>query len=113
MSLSTALSIAQSALRTTSSQTSIVSRNVTDANNADYTRRYAAVTSTAPGARAVSVQRAASELLFKTNLAENTVNAARDVVRSLNDGTAAIQSFRSDTDGEIDSAVKDLNELLI
>ena len=39
MSLSTALSIAQSALRNTSRQTSIVSRNVSDASNPDYTRR--------------------------------------------------------------------------
>ena len=39
MSLSTALSIAQSALRNTSRQTSVVSRNVSDASNPDYTRR--------------------------------------------------------------------------
>lgn len=167
MSLSTALSIAQSALLTTSRQTSIVSRNVSDAKNPDYTRRYALVTSTAPGARAVSVQRAANELLFKSNLqalssfegqntlyeglkklglsingvdnatsaataigklqealqtysaspsnsnlAENTVDAARDLVRSLNDGTKAIQAVRSDMDSEIATAVDNLNDLL-
>jgi flagellar hook-associated protein 1 FlgK len=167
MSLSTALSIAQSALRTTSAQTSVVSRNVSEAQNPDYTRRYALVTSTAPGARSVSVQRAANELLFKSNLkalaslegqttlydgmerlgvavngvdnatsaasaigklqealqiyssspsnpnlAENTIDAARDLVRTLNDGTQAIQDFRSDMDSEIEAAVGELNELL-
>ena len=69
MSLTTALSIAQSALLTTSRQTSVVSRNVADASNPDYARRTAAVVSTAPGARSVQIQRAASELLFRQNLA--------------------------------------------
>ena len=167
MSLTTALSIAQSALRNTSRQTSIVSRNVSDASNPDYTRRIAVVTSTAPGARSIDIQRAASELLFKNNLgalaslegqrtlydgmerlglavngadnassaataigalqqalqiysaspsnrnlAENAVDAARQVVRTLNDGTQAIQSFRADMDSEIGSAVSELNDLL-
>jgi len=167
MSLTTALSIAQSALRNTSRQTSIVSRNVSDASNPDYTRRIAVVTSTAPGARSIDIQRAASELLFKNNLgalsalegqrtlydgmerlglavngadnatsaataigqlqqalqiysaspsnrnlAENAVDAARQVVRTLNSGTDAIQSFRADMDSEIGSAVSELNDLL-
>src|SRR5580765_4847962 len=68
MSLTSALSIAQSALLTTSKQTSIVSRNVADASNPDYARRTAVVTSTAPGARAVEIQRAANALLFRQNL---------------------------------------------
>src|SRR5262249_42562066 len=153
MSLSAALSIAQQTLRNTARQTSIVSRNVSDASNPDYTRRIAVITSTAPGARSVDVQRAASDLLFKNNLgalstlsgqqavsdgmdrlglavngadnqssaataigklqealqtysatpsnrnlAENTVDAAREMVRTLNGGTDAIQSFRSEMD---------------
>ena len=67
MSLSSAFSIAQSALLTTSQQTSIVSRNVADASNPDYARRIAVVTSTAPGARSVDIQRAANDLLFRQN----------------------------------------------
>lgn len=167
MSLSTALNIAQSALITTSKQTSVVSRNVSEANNPDYTRRQALVTSTAPGARSVSIQRSANEALFRSNLralsslegqstlydgmerlglavngvdnatsaakaieqlqlalqtysstpsdsnlAENTVDAARNMVRTLNDGTQAIQSFRADMDSEIATAVSQLNDLL-
>lgn len=46
------------------------------------------------------------------SLASNAINAAREVVRGLNDGTAAIQTFRAETDQEIAMAVDDLNRLL-
>jgi flagellar hook-associated protein 1 FlgK len=167
MSLSSALSIAQSALQTTSRQTSVVSRNITNAYDPNYARREAVVVSTAPGARMVQIQRAANEQLFRQNLAalsawegqnavlegletlttavngsdnatsaatligalqkaldlyantpsnsmlaENAVEAARQVVRGLNDGSKVIQDFRADTDAEIATAVDDLNKLL-
>ncbi|MBX3582152.1 MAG: flagellar hook-associated protein FlgK [Rhizobiaceae bacterium] len=166
MSLSSALNIAQSSLRNTARQTSVVSRNVLEANNPDYSRRMA-VTTASPGTRAVEIQRAANEQLFRQNLAalsafngqstlfngmerlnlmvngvdnstspataigklqeamqlysaspsnrnlaENTLDAARQVVRTLNDGTSAIQSFRTAADQEIGTAVNDLNNLL-
>ena len=167
MSLSSALSIAQSSLLATSKQTSIVSRNVADASNPDYARRTAVITSTAPGARSVEIQRAANDLLFRQNLSAlsawsgqsalysgmdqldlavngvdnasspstaianlqnalqlyattpsnqnlgaSAIDAAKDVVRSLNDGTTAIQDFRTQTDSQIATAVDDLNSLL-
>jgi flagellar hook-associated protein 1 FlgK len=167
MSLSSALSIAQSSLLTTSRQTTVVSRNVADASNPDYTRRIANVVSTAPGARSVDIQRVTNDLLFRQNLsalsawagqdalysgmdqlelavngvdnassastaignlqqalqlyatspsnqnlAASVIDAARQVVRSLNDGTKAIQDFRTQTDGQIATAVNDLNSLL-
>lgn len=167
MSLSSALSIAQSALLATSKQTSVVSRNVADASNPDYTRRIAVVTSTAPGARAVEIQRATNDLLFRQNLSAlsawsgqsalyngmdqldlsvngvdnasspstaianlqkalqlyattpsnqnlgtSVVDAAKQVVNSLNSGTKAIQDFRTQADSQIATAVDDLNSLL-
>jgi flagellar hook-associated protein 1 FlgK len=167
MSLTSALSIAQSALLTTSRQTTVVSRNVADASNPDYARRTAVVVSTAPGSRSVEIQRATNALLFRQNLAAlsawsgqsalyagldrlglsvngvdnasspstaignfqqalqlyatspsnqnlavNAIDAARQVVRSLNEGTQAIQDFRTQTDGEISTAVGELNDLL-
>ncbi|MGB3896983.1 MAG: flagellar hook-associated protein FlgK [Mesorhizobium sp.] len=167
MSLSSALNIAQSALQSTSRQTGIVSRNVADASNPDYSRRTANVVSTAPGARAIDIQRATNELLFRQNLAAlsswagqsalsggmdrlelavngvdnassasaaigklaqalqlyatspanqnmgtSVIDAAKAVVRSLNDGTKAIQDFRAQADGEIATSVDDLNTLL-
>lgn len=43
---------------------------------------------------------------------ESAVEAARDVLRTLNDGTRAIQTFRSDMDRQIATGVGQLNELL-
>ena len=166
MSLSSALSIAQSSIRNTARQTSIVSRNVLEANNPDYSRRSAVLTN-ATGARSIEIQRAANEQLFRhnlqavsafngqstlyngmerlnlsingidnasspatalgklqealhlysaapsnRNLAETTLDAAREVVRTLNDGTSALQSFRAVADQEISTAVGELNNLL-
>jgi flagellar hook-associated protein 1 FlgK len=167
MSLTSALSIAQSALSNTSRQTSVVSRNIADASNPDYNRRSAVVTSSAPGARVVEIQRAANEQLFRQNLAalsswegqsalldgletlktsvngvdnassaakligkfqealhlysatpsnrtlaENAIDAARQVAQALNDGSESIQTFRAQTDQQIANSVDDLNSLL-
>lgn len=167
MSLTSALSIAQSALRNTARQTSVVSRNVADASNPDYSRRVAITVSNAPGARSTEIQRSTNELLFRqnlqalsawsgqsslfagmdrlglavngadgatspataigklqqalqtysaspsnANLARSAVDAARQVVQALNNGTSAIQSFRTETDGEVVTAVGELNGLL-
>ncbi|MFI0846183.1 flagellar hook-associated protein FlgK [Mesorhizobium sp. IMUNJ 23232] len=167
MSLSSALAIAQSSLLNNGRQTSVVSRNVQEAKNPDYTRRVALVSSTGPGARVVDIQRVTNEQLFRQNLsalsswsgqgalssgleqleisvngvdnsttaatalakfqealqtysaspsnrslAENAIDAARQVVRTLNGGTASIQSFRVDMDGQIATAVDELNGLL-
>ncbi|CAM5463263.1 flagellar hook-associated protein 1 FlgK [Aquamicrobium terrae] len=167
MSLSTALNIAQSSLRATSLQTSVVSRNVSDAHDPDYARRAAVVASMAPGARVVEIQRSANEQLFRQyvaalsawsgqstlssgmdrlqlavngadnsasastaigalqqalqfyatspsnqSLGQSVIVAAQQVVRTLNDGTQALQDFRTQTDGEIATAVGELNNLL-
>ncbi|MBA3446684.1 MAG: flagellar hook-associated protein FlgK [Pseudaminobacter sp.] len=167
MSLSTALSIAQSSILNTGRQTSVVSRNVLESSNPDYARRSSVLSSTAPGVRVVDIQRATNETLFRQNLSalssfsgqnalfagmeqlglavngvENTnsaavaigalqealqlysaspsnrnlganaVNAARQVVRGLNEGASAIQTFRVQTDQGISIAVNELNNLL-
>jgi flagellar hook-associated protein 1 len=167
MSLSSVLYTAQSSLANTSRQTSVVSRNITNVYNTDYTRRDAALISTAPGARIVSITRAADAALMRQNsnalsawhaqstlmagferlsvtvngadnatspamrmgalqtalqtysaspgdrsLAQAAVNAAGDVVRSLNEGSTAIQQLRSDADLEIKQSVDRLNTLL-
>jgi flagellar hook-associated protein 1 FlgK len=167
MSLSTALNIAQSSLLATSRQTSIVSRNVQESNNPDYTRRAAMLGSLAPGSRIIEIQRATNEQLFRQNLAalsswtaqselhdglerleiavhgidnqqsaaaalgklqqalqtystspsnrtvaENAIDAARQMVRTLNAATHSIQSFRAEIDTEIAGAAGELNQLL-
>ena len=45
-------------------------------------------------------------------LAENAVESARQLVRSLNDGSTAIQTFRGDMDSQIATGVFELNALL-
>lgn len=82
MSLTTALNIAQSSLRSLTRQTSIVSSNVANAQNPDYTRRSAAIESTNGGVRFVEVRRHTSDGVFSSAL------------RALSDGQA--QSTLSD-----------------
>lgn len=167
MSLTAALSIAQNALLTTSRRTSVVSQNITNAENPDYSRRTAVLVSEAPGVRVSEIRRSANEALSRqnlaavsaweaqdrllsglntlalgvngannalspatalgnlqdalqlyaatpssANLAEGAVDAARQLARSLNDGTGAIQGFRADMDIEIANAATDINTLL-
>lgn len=167
MSLTTALSTARTSLFNTSRQTSVVSHNLANAHNADYTRRNAVLTSMAPGSRVASIQRAADEMLFRQNLqalsswqgqstllgglehlglavngvdseasparmigdlqtaiqlysatpsnralAESAVESARQVVRTLNGASAAVQEYRTRADQEIATAVGELNGLL-
>lgn len=45
-------------------------------------------------------------------LAENAIESAKQLVRSLNDGSREIQSYRAETDAHIATAVKELNTLL-
>ncbi len=167
MSLSTALNIAQSTLLNTSRQTSVISRNVSEASNPDYSRRSALLVTAANGAHIMEIRRATDAVLLRQNIAatsaaagqsklvegtntllvdvygveharspstvigeffeamqfysaapssasvaENALEAAKQVVRTLNGGTDAIQSFRSDMDRQILTAVGDLNRLL-
>ena len=112
MSLSSALSIAQSSLRNTSRQTSIVSRNVSDASNPDYTRRIAVVTSTAPGARSIEIQRAANELLFRKNNS-GAVCAGTARARSTTAWSgSALRSTASTTRSSPATAIGELQEAL-
>lgn len=167
MSLSTALNIAQNSLLNTQRQTSVVSQNIANAYNPDYSRRSATLSSLVPGARIAEIQRATNVALFKQNLAslsgyqaqstimagldqlnmsvngignatspaamiaelvtslqfysstpsnrtlaDSTLEAARQVVNRLNEGSQAIQTFRADMDGQIATAVGELNALL-
>lgn len=167
MSLTSALGIAQNALLTTARRTSVVSQNITNASNPDYSRRTALLSSEAPGVRVAEIRRATSEALFRQNLdalsswegqkqllagldtialavngadnassaatalgklqealqlyasspssatlAEGALDAARQVVNSLNNGSRQIQTFRANMDVEVGLAVDDLNRLL-
>lgn len=77
MSLSTALSIAQSTLLNTSRQTTVVSRNVSEGSNANYARRSAVLTTAPNGAQIVEIRRATDEVLFKQNLGSTSSAAGQ------------------------------------
>ena len=66
----------------TARQTSVVTRNVSDASNPDYTRRIAVVTSTAPGARSVDIQRVTNDLLFRQNLSALSAYSGQNALYS-------------------------------
>ncbi|WP_099863987.1 flagellar hook-associated protein FlgK [Pararhizobium haloflavum] len=69
MSLSSALNTAQSILSNTSTQTSIVSKNISNASNPHYARRAAELATNGWGAQVVNISRSANDLLFKDNIA--------------------------------------------
>lgn len=91
MSLSTALGIAQNSLLNTQRQTSVLSKNISNAYNDDYSRRTAVLSSTAPGSRVADIRRAADAALFKQNLtAVSGWTAQSAVVKGLDQLTLAV-----------------------
>ena len=89
MSLSSAISIAQQAFSNTAQQTAIVSKNIANAGNADYSRRLALLGSTGSGAQVVSIYRAQNEALLKQSIA--SIGEASGQAR-LRDGLELLKS---------------------
>ena len=111
MSLSTALSIAQNALLATSRRTSVVSQNITNADNADYSRRSAVLTSTDTGVRVSTIQRAANAALEKQNLsALSQWEGQQGLLSRLNDLALAVNG--SDNASSSATALGKLQEAL-
>ncbi|MAY62527.1 MAG: flagellar hook-associated protein FlgK [Rhizobiales bacterium] len=75
MSLTSAIRTAQSALSNNSTQTSVISRNISNANNPDYNRRSAILASTSFGATVVTTERSQNQALFRQGL-QGTAAAA-------------------------------------
>lgn len=94
MGLTAAIHTAQSALRTTSEQTAITSRNVAGASDPGYSRKIALVTTSADGgAQTVAVRRAADKALLE-NMVEATSRAAGQ--QALADGLTMLASVVGD-----------------
>lgn len=68
MSLSSAINTAQSSLSNTSTQTSVVSRNISNASNPDYNRRSAILSTTWYGASVATTQRSQNSALLREGL---------------------------------------------
>jgi flagellar hook-associated protein 1 FlgK len=98
MSLSSAISTAQSILSNTSRQTLVVSQNISNAGNPDYSRRAAQLQTSLNGAEVISISRAQDQLLFTKSLSSQSVSAAQNTV---NDGLERIRSTLGGNDYEL------------
>ena len=81
MSLATAINTAQSMLSNTAKQTSIVSKNVANSGNTDYSRRSAVLTTAYGGsAEVVTIFRAQDAALLGQVLSGNSASSAQDAL---------------------------------
>lgn len=111
MSLTSALGIAQRSLLNTGRQTTVVSRNLADQSNPDYSRRVAVLASTGEGARVLQVQRAASEVLAKQNLAAlSSASGQQALLDGLGQIAQAVNG--ASNDATVSNAIGKLQEAL-
>lgn len=81
MSLSSAINTAQSMLANTSKQTSVISKNISNANNPDYSQRSAVLSvGLDGGSQVVSINRAQNAALLKQLLAGNASSGGQSAV---------------------------------
>ena len=111
MSLSSAISTAQSILSNTSRQTQVVSQNISNAGNPDYARRSSVLQTNFGGAEIITVLRAQDQLLFQKTLAGNSVSSAQNTVT---DGLERIRATLGGNDFELSPSryIGDLRDTL-
>lgn len=80
MSLSAALNAARSSLTATSTQTSVVSRNVAGVGDPTYTRKIANLATTLGSVSVVSIGRAADKALFENRIDAGSANAMQQAI---------------------------------
>jgi flagellar hook-associated protein 1 FlgK len=89
MGLSTALNTATSIFSNTSSQMAVVSKNISNSGNADYSRRDATLTTTVNGSKLNQTTRSEDTLLQRHNL---TAQSALSAQNTLSDSLDQLQS---------------------
>lgn len=102
MSLTSALNTAQSSLSNYGTQTSVISRNISNASNPDYVRRDAVLTNSVIGAQGVSVQRAQDMALFVRSIADTSTASAQETLLT---GLTDLKSILGGNDYETSPAV--------
>ncbi|MGN6776809.1 flagellar hook-associated protein FlgK [Rhizobium sp.] len=80
MSLTTALNNAQAIFNNTGTQSSVVSNNIANANNANYSRRQAVVTTNMAGAQVVQIARSSEPALQKAYLSSASSDSAQQLL---------------------------------
>jgi len=80
MSLTSALSTAQTSLSNYATQTNVVSRNISNASDPNYSRRDAVLTNSLFGAQGVSIQRAQDTALFVRSITDTSTASAQETL---------------------------------
>ena len=80
MSLSSAINSAQTSLSNYATQTSILSRNISNASNTDYSRQNAALATSLSGAQVVTIQRAQDEVLFRKSVSSTGMASGQETL---------------------------------
>ncbi len=80
MSLSSAINTAQTIFNNTAAQTALVSKNIQNVSNADYSRRMAMLGTNGSGAQIVSIQRAQNDALMKQHMISISQTSAQDAL---------------------------------
>jgi len=102
MSLTSALNTAQSSLSNYATQTGVVSRNIANASDPDYSRRDAVLTNSLIGAQGVSIQRAQDMALFVRSITDTSTSSAQE---TLLDGLTDLKTILGGNDYETSPAV--------
>lgn len=95
MSLSTAFNTAQSIFNNTATQTSVVSKNMANKENANYVRRAAVLSTTPYGAMVITTQRSQDLALQRQALTANSQYSAQ---RELDDGLKQLSDIAGGND---------------
>ena len=82
MTLTTALNNAQAIFNNTGTQSSVVSNNISNANNTNYSRRQAMLTTDMAGAQVVQISRSSEPSLQKAYLNSSSADAAQQLLLS-------------------------------
>ncbi|CAN7172333.1 flagellar hook-associated protein FlgK [Rhizobium rhizogenes] len=99
MSLTTALNNAQAIFNNSGTQSSVVSNNIANAGNTDYSRRQAMLTTDMSGAQVVTIARANEPALQKAFLSSTSSDAAQQALLK------AYESLKSGTLGGNDNEI--------
>jgi len=97
MSLSSAINTAQTSLSNYATQTSLLSRNISNASNPDYSRRNAALATSLAGAQVVSIQRAQDLVLFNKSISSTAMASGQS---TLLDGITNLKDILGGNDYE-------------
>ncbi len=98
MSLSSALSTAQSIFNNTGAQTGVTSKNIANAQNANYVRRSAVLTTGGTGALVVAIERSQNLALYRQTIESSSLFSGQQVLLG---GLEEIKSLMGGNDYEL------------